>query len=713
MALTVALIAAWAVVCRRGTDRLDLAVIAALLLFAVACVTSAFARQSFDAAWLCTGYAAAFSIARRALAVRSTRQFVIVAMAALSLTFSTVTAARWLSDVVTWLTITGWQFPPLDFHFQTAPWGHRHDVALMITMLLPAWFMLGRSRKVTVGAVIATTLTSVVVFLDGSRNLWIAILAASAAVTGRAIWPRLRALSLRQRWTLAALVLLIVAGGLFAGVAERIINLRTIAARAELWRAGTDAWLSRPLTGQGPGSFPWALQLTDYFDTNSWAPRHPDSAVIQLLAEVGVLGVLSASMLLVSIGRRMWRSKVAAWALLCFGVSCIAANPTDFGFLVAIAIAWSALAIPFKRISGLENAKPAPRRLAYRSSPWVIGLALLPITAGMVLASFAEFSYQAAGEAVATSNLPLAEESLRTAVMLDPRMALYHRTLGVIQWAQSGPRGSLDQLEQAVEANGSDDYAFRILGAAAWLAGDRARGMAAITHAVRLQRSDSNNTLLAAEFIAEQEGSGASLELVAETLQANPRLALAPDWNRYLAGLGLRPREVAKVAAERWQDRLTSPLPVTIQGLWLTALSGSHDLVARAQREASVAPELAAAVTAALNCRDGHAAQTLTRFQAPRETTYWNVRIALAAREGSFDGNAYAILRIMTGSDRGNLDSVDVLSENTAPGFSLDSWGYRRLSIVIDGLAGSLPSPSAGMREWLRGSTEGLPCGAA
>lgn len=710
MVLAIVLIAAWAIACRRGTDHLDVAVTVALVLFAVACVGSAFGRQSFDAAWLCTGYAAAFGLARRALVAPSTRQFVLVAMAAMSLVFSTMTALRWLPDVATWLAITGWQFPPLDFHFQTAPWGHRHDIALMVTMLLPAWLMLGRSRVVLFLTGIAAAFTTVVVFLDGSRTLWIAIIAASAVVLGRTVWPRVKRLPSRQLWTLGALAVLLIIGAYFAGITERVLNFRTIAARGELWQAGIDAWLARPLTGEGPGSFPWVLQLTGYFDTNSWAPRHPDSAVIQLLAEVGMAGVLSASTVLISVTRRMWQSRLATWALLCFGISCIGANPTDFGFLVAIAVAWAALAAPFKLETGSASGGAAVRSRHHRANAWLTGLALLPIVAAMALASFAEFAYQAAGRAIANSDLAQAAESLRTATSLDPHMALYHRTLGFVHWARSGPGESLDELQKAVEANGSDDFAYRSLAVAAWASRDLARATNAIETAVWLQRSDTSNTLLAAEFYAAQRGPNGALDLVAETLQAHPTLALAPSWEGYITGLGLTSDQVVAAAFGRWENQMPSPQPVTVEGLWLTALDGRRDIVARAQQEAPFAPELAVAVSAALNCEDGRAAQALAQAPTTRENYYWLVRIELAARRGVQDDDAYTILRIMTGANRGNLDPVDVLSENTTPGFSLDGWGYRRGSILIGGLAGTLPSPGAGLTKWLDGSTEGMSC---
>jgi hypothetical protein len=504
-------------------------------------------------------------------------------------------------------------------------------------------------------------------------------------------------------------VVAVAAGAYFAGVTERVLNLRTIAARGELWQAGIDAWLAHPLTGLGPGSFPWVLQLTNYFDTNSWAPRHPDSAVIQLLAEVGLVGVFGVAGVVISLIGRMWQSKLASWALLCFGICSVAANPTDFGFLVAIAIAWAAFATPFtEQTSRRQNS--GRRRLQHGSVAWVTVIALLPITAAMVFAALAESAYQAAGSAVASSNLEEAEDSLRTATDLDPQMALYHRALGLVEWARSGPRESLNELQKAVEANGSDDFAFRSLASAERAAGDTAAATRAVESAVMLQRSDTNNTLLAGELYAADDRSDAALEIVAETVQANPTLVLAPNWRQFVAGLNLDHNQVVLTALERWANKMPSPQPVTVQGLWLTALAGRNDLAVRAEREAPFPAELAAAVKAALNCQNGKAEQAIATDPTPRESYYWLIRIRVARQMGFVDNDAYTILRILTGSQRGTVEPVDVLSENTTPGFSLDAWGYRRASILIRGLAGSLPSPGAGLANWLEGGSRPASC---
>jgi O-antigen ligase len=699
MVLALGLVAGWALLLRDGGDRLDLAVAAALLLFLIACLASNFPRQSFDAAWLAAGYAAAFGVGRRVLEDISARRLTLIAMAVLSLVLSAMTAVRWVPDVATWMAINPGQMPPLDLQLSAAPWGHRHDLTLLLVMLLPAWLMVPRNAATAACAAGATALTVLIVIVDGSRTLWIAIAVSSAVVLAQRVWPKFVTLPKQRLLGIVGGLAVLLLAVLGAGVSDRVFNLRTLAARGELWTSAIAAWLSRPVTGEGPRSFPWLLQTTGYFDTNSWAPRHPDSALVQLLAGVGIVGALAVAILLLSIGSRMRQSRHASWALLAFIVSGVGANPTDFGFLVAAAIVWSALATPYVRLGHRDRGARSRPGWPLPASATVI--ALIPIAAGMASALTAEFSYRSAGQAITQGDLRTAEDELRTATTIDPRMALYHRSLGLVRWARVGPRAGLDELRTATAINSSYVLAFRMLAVAVWSAGERNQATAAIDSAVQLQRSDTNNMLLAAQFAAAENRHLDALNLVAETVQANPTLALAPGWKPYLRRVGLSNDDVIGLATQRWERNLPSPQPVTVQGVWLAALAGRPDLTDRAERQAPLPIGLAQSISLALNCEDDSAAIALVGSRAPRDIYYWIVRIRLAARHGIEDEDALSILRIMTGNDRSAIGEVDVLSENTAPGFGIDQWGYRRLPIDIGGLAGEVPSPGAGLTVWL------------
>ena len=90
---------------------------------------------------------------------------------------------------------------------------------------------------------------------------------------------------------MVVIVVLAALSGVGEALAEQFGNLANLGYRGAMWKSLTDVWISRPFSGFGPGSFPWILQTTGYFTTNTYAPRHPDSAVFQLLGETGLLGV--------------------------------------------------------------------------------------------------------------------------------------------------------------------------------------------------------------------------------------------------------------------------------------------------------------------------------------------------------------------------------------------------------------------------------------
>ena len=159
----------------------------------------------------------------------------------------------------------------------------------------------------------------------------------------------------------------LLASGVGGSLLERLTNFESVGWRTAMWEALIDWWLAHPLAGGGPGSFPWLLQGTGYFDTSSFAPRHPDSAPIQLLAEAGLLGIAGLVVLLAAIAPALVRSRAAAptFALVAFATASLGSNPTDFAFMVIVAIAWVAYAIPRRSAAGpalhASGLRPAAR----------------------------------------------------------------------------------------------------------------------------------------------------------------------------------------------------------------------------------------------------------------------------------------------------------------------------------------------------------------
>ena len=160
---------------------------------------------------------------------------------------------------------------------------------------------------------------------------------------------------------------------LIAGVAQplltRLTGTSTISLRGAIWDATLDQWLAHPLVGSGPGSFSSTFTLSGFFNTYADVNRHADNAVVQLLAEAGLVGIASLSALLAAlvVGVRNARFRWApVTGLAIFAFASFTDNPSDSAHLVVIAIAWMAIATP-------RTASPEPRSIGRRLRGWCAG----------------------------------------------------------------------------------------------------------------------------------------------------------------------------------------------------------------------------------------------------------------------------------------------------------------------------------------------------
>lgn len=75
--------------------------------------------------------------------------------------------------------------------------------------------------------------------------------------------------------------------------------------RFDAWKAGVNMFVARPLTGVGVGNFAVAYASGDYSDRGSWLKAH--SLYVQLIAELGIVGVLAFVPLIVYMMRRNFK----------------------------------------------------------------------------------------------------------------------------------------------------------------------------------------------------------------------------------------------------------------------------------------------------------------------------------------------------------------------------------------------------------------------
>lgn len=680
-------------------DRIDRGVLLALLLFAAASVFSSFPRQSFDALLAALAYAAGFYVMRTAARDRAARNMMVRAMMLLSVIVTGLVIVRSLSIHLEWLSLTrGTVLPPIGLSVPAWPWGHPYDVALLAMMLFPSWLVGSPGLLRRVGALLMGVLVVFLVVSSGSRNLWLA-LGGATILLGLPVVAAILRMS-RGAKALGAIGLLAVVTLLFATLGgtllDRLSTLSTLGQRFTMWSASVDAWMDRPIAGYGPGAFPWVLQRTDYFDTNSLAPRHPDSALFQLLPEAGLLGIAAVAVLVLILLPALARSHLtpARWALAAFLIAAIGANPTDFPYLIVAAVVWAALALPRFAAVAAPGRTMRPRvRMALIAGLGIAGIAYASTLAAGVI-------YDSAFEAIGLGQDEAAQGQLDTAVLLDPGMALYSRQRGTLRLLQGDPGAAVDDLERATALNSSDDLAWRTLAMAYRAEGDLPASTSALGRAIDTQRSDPTNLMLSAFWESTAGDSPDVRRTIGEIVQAWPNALASPTWREALPGW-MTPAEAIGTAIDRWQGGALSPEPMRGQPLWLTIVGGRPELLDEAIGPSGLTPALVDATLAVWGC-DPSAEQLLASVpnEERQSGAYWSLVIRSSAENGEVDTRAARLYAVAT-NDSIWQEALNPLHENSASGYSADAWGYRRLPIVWGPSGIELPSPESGSSRWL------------
>ena len=682
-------------------DRIDRLVALALILFVASAMLSDFRRQSFDAALAGLSYAALFTVGRRLLERRATRTSLMWGMRLLAAAVIVMTAARASGPILEWWALTEYAvLPPIGLPIDGRPWGHPYDVALLALMLYPSWWTEAPGRSRSAVALLLGLILVFVVMVLGSRAIWLAI--AGATVALGLVWlvrrrPRARGIPALLVTALAATAAAVMGGPLV----DRLLTTSTVEQRVAMWSSATSAWLERPLAGYGPGSFPWILQTTDYFETNSLHPRHPDSAIFQLLPELGLLGVTAAACLLAAIVVPMLRhgsGLLPLWPLGVFVLAGVGANPTDFAFLVVPAIIWAAWALPCGDAKAMPSSPMRRRTFLVATS---VGLGLVAVAYGATLA--AGVLYDSAIRHFRDGSISAVHANLSAAMRLDPGMALYARQRGVAGLLLGDSDGAVRDLSRATRINPSDDLAWRALAIAHDANGNRSAARDTLAQAVNVQRSDPTNLLLHASWLA-MEPPGQRLDaILGEALLAWPSIVGAPRWQDLLADTMTTERAI-DLALQRWETGGHSPVPLRGQPFDLAVLDGNLHLIAALDADQKPSDALVAA-TAAVHWCLPEAPMRLDAVpnEDRRSSRYWELVVRHAAEQGRANRAAQRLYQLRTG--RSPEESVanshlEPLQENNSRG-SVDAWGYDRLTIPwqIDWLR--LPSPRAGSDRWL------------
>ncbi|HYN63797.1 MAG TPA: O-antigen ligase family protein, partial [Candidatus Limnocylindrales bacterium] len=424
------LILAYLVKAPRHHDLVDGLVLAGLLAFLVTCITSSIPRLSFEAATSAIAYAAAFYVARGAVSDQRGRDLAVLLLGILGTILSLLFLIAWASVWIRWTSIVGGGLPPLDLTLPSAPFAPIR-VAILIGLLTPATILLARRPRIWPAGVIGTAASFAVILMSGSRSVWLGVIAAAAVAV--ALGGGRRILRMPRPVLVGAAA---VGVGFIAVVGPQLVARlatgSTIELRVGMWSETIARWLESPLLGYGPGTFPAQFNLTDYYNTYEPWTSHPHNAVVQLLLEGGIVGVIGLGFVAAAVVAGVRRAGHLAWAPAA-AIGFLAAvslteNPTLIPYLIVLLIVWVALAVP--RVPA-EQPSSADGRLR------AAAVTLSAVVAGMVLAHLvASGAYEGASAAAETGNRDEVVRQLTVAATLDAAFPFYQRELGTWLLAQ-------------------------------------------------------------------------------------------------------------------------------------------------------------------------------------------------------------------------------------------------------------------------------------
>jgi O-antigen ligase len=690
-AIAALLIVLWTRALPTDNDSTDRWMTWALLLFLVTGTVSIFPRQSFDAAIQATAVAGAFYLARRKMAGDG-HAIIEAALAWLGIGISLVIVLVWALGWLDWLQVSGGAFPPLNRPLVTGPFGHPHDVALLVCLLAPALWSPAFHQRRTI-RIIGTALVAVVVVVESSRNVELAVVLASVVIV---LATRLRPSVRRARLATG----LGLAAGLVAAViiitspefVARVTNVKTILSRITLWTDAASVWLSHPLAGIGPGAFPFSYMLTDHFTFSAFDPRHPDNAVVQLLVEGGIIGLaagLACVVGLANAARKRYRVQPrAAWALLVFGFASLGANPTDFIFLITPAALWAAILLPPDPVAGVGPTTVRTRRGAgLRVTSRFLAVV---VASAIAVTGVASIFYEVGRSAYLRGDANLAAAAVDLAANLDPSLSIYQREGASLAFARGAWRVAADDYRRALATMPYDPLAWRGLALALLADSNIPAAASAAGEAVRLIYMSPENQLVLAAATAKNDPI-ASRAAFREALNEAPQLAVI-SWQRTIVE-SVAQVDTVRLAADA---RPTNGEPFLRMGqMILTLIVNRPDVAAAAAMRISPLDHSAESLAAIGVCNFAQGARVIElASRTERELgSFWLAWPLVADAVGSGQSESAALsIRYLGLSGGPGPASTSALAGNDS-----DSWRFRRLSLGVLAQGAMLPSTRAGL----------------
>ena len=450
-------LAVWALLRLRGpADRLDLAVLGLLALYAAVCLFSRDRTESLGTLGLATAYAAWFLLMRRAGDLRGPIVLAVSTGLAITLAFNAYLLVR---EKVDWYVAVG--AAPLE-GVVTFPWETVNALPVLVLIAVPflAWMERGPVRTILA---VAVGLSAVVVIpISQGRAGWLGLAVATLVLT--ALLPatgRLAAPTSPARRAAIGIGATAIGVLVLIAVGPRLIDAIGQSGRLLIWEQGLNMAVSSPLVGSGPGVYSWVRLEFPPASADLLAVRLLHSVPLLTLVEGGALLVIGVAVAIAVWGNAILRSR-AHWrwpshvTVAALAGLAAASLLDDFSFLPAVTAAVLALA------AWLVPVAPTGTSRGWML-PAVLALAALAAAPSVIGVDVARSAAQGARTGMVHEAYGDAAAEFEAAARAHPENGGYWLGLGMaLSWG-GDDAGAIAAYERATVATPGDPRAYAAL----------------------------------------------------------------------------------------------------------------------------------------------------------------------------------------------------------------------------------------------------------